>query len=465
MTAPQLRLLDVPQDATSDAQPYLAELGVQLLEAPQKIQFNHNGNATVHRWSPYVQGFSGHFVRTTLEKYWDIYRFGEDDRTLVYDPFAGVGTVLVEAKKLGVRRCAGSEMNPLLSFLANVKLSSWNVAHECLWDVWEHLHLDGWSSAPPFLESERHFRPEVLDNLQRLRGAIELVKEKSLRDLFKVAFASILIECSNLKRTPSLGYSNGKAVEPEAPWSLMALKLLEICEDLRLLQLRRETWLQNKEAYVAIADAKEFEPGPISLVITSPPYMNGMDYVMNYKIEMAWLGFIASHREAKQIKDKMVACDNVSHEVTGDFAQRPDIFRDPWLTEILEHISHNIDHWDEGHAQTRIQRNRKVPHSPEETRRYRRRDMPLIVHKYFDDMFCVMRRLCSGLQPSGRIVLVLGDSLIADVYVPTDLIIAKMGQGLGLDIESVEKVRNRRSGQVRSYQLRESVVTLVRPMT
>jgi len=52
--------------------------------------------------------------------------------------------------------------------------------------------------------------------------------------------------------------------------------------------------------------------------------------------------------------------------------------------------------------------------------------------------------------------------LIADVYIPTDLLIAKMGLDLNLEIEKIEKARDRRSGQVRSYKLRESIVTFVK---
>jgi hypothetical protein len=48
------------------------------------------------------------------------------------------------------------------------------------------------------------------------------------------------------------------------------------------------------------------------------------------------------------------------------------------------------------------------------------------------------------------------------VYVPTDLLIAKIGLDLGLDVEKIEKARERRSGQIRSYKLRESIITLVK---
>ena len=459
----QVTLFDELESSMRDAQPYLDSLGVQIVEASQKIQFSHNGASGVHRWSPYVQGFSGQFVRRTLEQYWEIYGFKDNEDAVVYDPFAGVGTVLVEAKKLGIASCQGAELNPLLSFLANVKLQSWCIEPDLIQDAWAGLDRNAWSPAPQFLESERHFNSPVLLNLQHLKGAIELIELEYIRNLFKVAFASILVDCSNLKRTPSLGYWRDKVVEPEAPWALMAFKLKEICDDLAVLQ-RDGQFLQKSKAWVSTADAKEFDPGDVTLVITSPPYMNGMDYIMNYKIEMAWLGFIQDHTQAKRIKDRMVACDNISHNVTADFARQPDLYADPWLTDILDRISYNIDHWDEGHAQTRIQRKRKIPRLAEEhPRRYRRRDMPGIVHKYFDDMFQVMQRLCLSLRPGGRIVLVLGDSLIADVYVPTDLLIAKMGQTLGLGIESIEKARDRRSGQVRSYKLRESVVTLVKP--
>jgi len=46
---------------------------------------------------------------------------------------------------------------------------------------------------------------------------------------------------------------------------------------------------------------------------------------------------------------------------------------------------------------------------------YRREDMPYIVHKYFDDLYKVMENVIPSLKPGGRFILVVGDSLIADV--------------------------------------------------
>lgn len=91
---------------------------------------------------------------------------------------------------------------------------------------------------------------------------------------------------------------------------------------------------------------------------------------------------------------------------------------------------------------------------------YRRLDMADIVHKYFDDMFKVIDKVSKATRSGGRFILVVGDSLIADVYVPTDLILARIGEELDFKIENIERARNRRSGQIRSYQLRETIITL-----
>ena len=68
-----------------------------------------------------------------------------------------------------------------------------------------------------------------------------------------------------------------------------------------------------------------------------------------------------------------------------------------------------------------------------------------------------------ALVPGGRFVLVVGDSLLAGAYVPGDLLLARIGASVGFGIETVEIARARRSGQRRSFVLRESIVTLRKP--
>jgi len=426
-----------------DSTLYLKELGVDIIEKKQPIQFTPNINEHIHRWAPYVQGFSASFVQSIL----DLYKEEYNNKPVVLDPFAGCGTVLVQAKLNGYESF-GTELNPLLQYIADIKLNCWDVSPNYLLKVYNSMPQDIRSSAPPFLKSNSQFNGGVLRNLEILKGGIESIEaknenQKKAKDLIKLAFSSILIDCSKLKRSPCLGYCNRKKIYDTAPFVLLNQKIHNIADDLSIIHNQYKDFI-NTESKVFLANAMAFRhEKKIDLVITSPPYMNGMDYVMNYKIEMGWLGFIKSHKEAKKIKDDMVVCDNVSKGLIKDFSNSNTRYTNDWLEDITYNIKRNI----------------------ERRGNYRRFDMPFIVAKYFDDLYGVMANVITYLNPNGRFILVIGDSLIADVYVPTDLILAKMGLELGLEIERVEKARIRRSGQVRSYKLRETILTLRKGLT
>jgi hypothetical protein len=88
--------------------------------------------------------------------------------------------------------------------------------------------------------------------------------------------------------------------------------------------------------------------------------------------------------------------------------------------------------------------------------------MHAVVHRYFADLVPVLVRVRRALRPGGRFVLVVGDSLLAGTYIPGDLLLARIAARHGFEIVSVDVARSRRSGQRRSFSLRESVVTLRR---
>lgn len=433
-----------------DAEPFLVELGLEIEENRQSIQFTSNHAEPIHRWSPYIQGFSSSFVQGIIAKYKREYELGRPS-SMILDPFSGTGTVLIQAKLNGIPSL-GIELNPLLQYVSEVKAKSWRLSGRNLVELFETLPRQYLAEAPPFLDSDRQFNPGVLKNLQRIKGGIQHLEKLAtifgngkerrhtigLIDLLRVALCAILVDCSNLKRTPCLGYDSKKQVSDQDPFLLMHAKVNQIAEDLSFVKAHHarhiDVYCETKLANSILYEHEHY----YDLVITSPPYMNGLDYVINYKIEMAWLDFIKSHGDAKAIKDSMVVCDNVSKSLTRRFASGNDKYTNEWLELIVNKIQDNIQHRGA----------------------YRRLDMPFIVHKYFDDMFKVFKNVVPRIKDGGRFILVVGDSLIADVYVPTDLLLARIGKELGMKIERIELARHRRSGQIRSYRLRETVITL-----
>ncbi|MCI4367442.1 MAG: site-specific DNA-methyltransferase, partial [Thermoplasmata archaeon] len=95
------------------------------------IQFRPNAEEAVHRWWPYVQGFSAGFVREILRRH----AIGRGHTVL--DPFAGSGTVPVAARMEGAG-AIGVELMPISAFVAAAK-QRWEVDPGALSDASSEL--------------------------------------------------------------------------------------------------------------------------------------------------------------------------------------------------------------------------------------------------------------------------------------------------------------------------------------
>ena len=80
-----------------------------------------NMSSPVHNWYKFTAGFSYKFVDIILEDY-----VGQD--IVVYEPFAGCGTTLVECQKLGFRS-VGNESQELMCNVINAKLN-WSITSQ-----------------------------------------------------------------------------------------------------------------------------------------------------------------------------------------------------------------------------------------------------------------------------------------------------------------------------------------------
>lgn len=420
-----------PEDFTDR---FERESGVRLGRYSGPITFRANELEPVHRWWPYVQGFSAEFVRGVLGGP------AAASATTVLDPFAGSGTTLVEARRNGLR-ASGTELLAPAVLAARVK-TTFELEPEPLVRSADRLlrRASRASTGPfPFLrETRRQFSPRALRDLRRLRGVLP-EEGRPEDDALRLAFGRILIPSSRLHRSPCLGYARRPAGDLVDVPARFRSAVADMAEDLRALAPSRSEW--GPSASVERRDARTagWPAGSIDLAVTSPPYVNGMDYVMNYKVDLAWLGYADSYRDLAALRSAEVACDNLPRSETAAYlptAGAPD----PWLHDILGRIRTNL-------------RNKGT---------YRRDDMHGVVHRYFADLVPVLRGVRTALVPDGRFLLVVGDSLIAGSYVPGDLILARIASSLGYRIEAVEVARTRRSGQRRSFALRESVVTLRR---
>ncbi len=401
-----------------------------------EIQFNPNEKRPVHRWWPYVQGFSAGFVTDTCR------RFGVGRGSIVYDPFCGSGTVPISARLIGAQG-VGIDMMPIAAFVAKAK-GEWDANPSTLVIAARRVikNRDPPTIQKPFLkETDRQFSSGILRTLLRLKENLWALQDGREKTLLRLAFASILIDCSNLKRAPCLGYTKKLGLTEETPIQLFLESTQRISEDLGKLQSRRGEWGPELDVRVGSSAQIRLPENSVDLAITSPPYVNGMDYVMNYKIDLAWMDFIDSYPHLAALRASMVACDNIPRSTAAQHKPSRAVLSDSWLSAVSESIDRNV----------------KAKGA------YRRDDMGSIVTKYFDDLFPVIQNVYDALRPGGRFVVVNGDSLMAGTYVPGDLIFARFASKVGFIVEGLDVARTRRSGQRRGFMLRESVVTLRKP--
>lgn len=88
-------------------------------------------DTAIHDWYRFVLSFPPHLVRQYIKE------FSLTGDSLVFDPFCGTGTTLVEAKKLGVKSL-GFEANPVMHMCASTKVD-WNVEIDSLLEELDHI--------------------------------------------------------------------------------------------------------------------------------------------------------------------------------------------------------------------------------------------------------------------------------------------------------------------------------------
>ena len=79
--------------------------------------FADNKHRPIHRWVPWIAGFSAEFVRDAFSHYLPNNR---NETAVVLDPFCGVGTTLIEAMRCG-HNAVGFEINPYEALAARAK--------------------------------------------------------------------------------------------------------------------------------------------------------------------------------------------------------------------------------------------------------------------------------------------------------------------------------------------------------
>jgi hypothetical protein len=313
-------------------------------------------------------------------------------------------------------------------------------------------------SIPPagFKTRGQFYSPEVLRKVLLVQDFINDLTEPKQRDLFRLAFASSMVTYSNYSYEPSLGrrVSAGKRDFEDYPVGPeIETKLLAMADDIEWVRVRLGSFRPSVEVFNQsfFTAHDRLLGGSVDLLVTSPPYLNNYHYNRNTRPHLYWLGFVEKPADMKPLEEmnfgKFWQTVRASERVDLQFSSADE------LSECLELLRS------------------KTP----EKGVYGGKGWANYAASYFNDCRRFAENAWHCLRPGATALVVIGNSILQGVMIPTDRFLANIARGVGLEVVDIHVPRATRVGNsiIQSdvrvkkaedwHQLYEAVVELRRP--
>jgi DNA modification methylase len=420
--------------------------------------FASNKTQPIHRWVPWIAGFSKEFVNDSIKRY-------IEGTGTILDPFAGVGTTLVESHITG-NDSIGFEINPYAFFACKTKINSLQINEGKFNEEIERFsafyqkNLNSKykvrSKVPEGFKTKIDFySPKVLHKVLILMDFIETIEDQTIADLFKLAFTSTMVKYSNYSYEPSLGTRRGSGKTDIEDYDVSAVTIQKLLEFLKDIAWIKKTVSNQRIPTSRIINDSFFNykdhlsKKTVDLIITSPPYLNNYHYNRNTRPQIFWLGFANGPADLKPLEENNFG--NFWQTVRGREKIDP-IFEvsDIDLIEKVEQI-------------------RKI--NPEKGV-YGGSGWANYAMSYFNDCYKFSKGIDYTLKKGGTALVVIGNSILQGVTIPTDEYFAKIAETVGLETVKIHIPRSKRIGNsiiqsnvritkpTKGHQLYEAIVEL-----
>ncbi len=410
--------------------------------------FGKNKDALVHRWYPFVEGYSKEFIEDILQEL-------TFTPQCAMEPFCGSGTTPIELQNHNIR-CYSFEVSPFMHLLAKVKLE--RSYDEATLVKYRNKVADLLANPLPDIRKKEtipfgdtvihkdgvkkwNFHGNSLDGILDIRYAIKtVVDDNRYKNLLTIALASIIMQASNMFR-------NGKCLSYKKGWENRIISRSEIhklflnqldtviSEDIKILSSQNATVCNADICYFGDVrkSIENVDDNTLDLIITSPPYLNSRDYTDIYMLELKVLQLVNSHEDLQKLRKSTLR----SH-VQVKYAEVKPIDNCRLRRCLSDMRRSDTKSWNS--------------------------DILNMICGYFEDMQQLFSAFSRKMRKGGVIYFNVANSAYFGVEVPVDMVISDIAEDCGLKVREIRKARDIKTSpqqsKVLGKKLHESVIVI-----
>lgn len=428
----------------------VAELGARYKVVNEEVFFKNLVNPSLNRskpyygWARYREAYSGELVKELIKRS-DI----QPEKQFVYDPMSGSGSTLLAATELNFDS-VGNDINPYAVDISNAKLFRYKESSLAVVEKFvRHKTIPNLKGISAFQRTMRNchhfFKDSYAKELQKIIDQIALVSDSAARALLNAVWLTVLEDCSNRKKD-----GNGLATRETKVanvWHHFQKAAHNVLNDLRSYPLPRgpKAVTIKDSAFNASKIVSNFSKKThkkLGAIIFSPPYANSFDYFESYKLEL-----LCGYYTPSELSEARKSAIRSFRKGYGYDLEVKNIYIKAICDEIRKRIPLK-------EKKTGITDNRS-------------RLVPNLLVGYFEDMQRTLQEFARCMPKGSRCYIVVDQSAYLGVVVPSDLLLAQLGEECGLKVEGLIRCRTAKTSgqQAKEYPylknlLRESIVVL-----
>ncbi len=383
-----------------------------------------NQRSPVHNWYKFTAGFSYKFVEEII----NLEKLKKIDDAEIFDPFAGCGTTLVSSQKEGVK-AVGNESQAFMHEVIKAKLN-WSIKInrvsnylDQIKNYVEQYSFDVDTNANPLLKSLYDF--DTLELLYLIRDSSDIIRSEKYRLFFKLALSQTLHKVAiHPIAVPYI--SRKKVLSNDNPaWDVFSSICGKMVADVEKLNDTISSKIYKQDSRRV---NRFIEDNRCHVCITSPPYLNNLDYGEVSKVHTHFFDITSSWNDITNKVRKKLVTGATTHYNKSDF-NRERFLKSDFAIDNMEIVLGLLETSEEI-------RNKAIDKGG-------KKSFDLLLLFYFRDMYLVLKEIRRVIKQTGKAYLILGDSAPYGVFVPTTKILGEIAKNVGFNTYEIHKIRTR----------------------